>query len=177
MLVGVHDRRDVIRLQRRIADYKGESLSAIIPGVTLSRIWQVIGVADRGFQSINLLIVGLVLLSMMAMTVLSADNRRREMAILRALGAAPRSLVWLLMAEAFLLSVSAAVLGVVMAVGLSIAAEGWLAAHMGLQVEASVYLSDILPALYLVPAALLANLVPAVRLYRNTVSDGMMVKR
>ena len=177
VFLGLHDRRALVQVQRRIAEFEGESLTAVIPGVTLSRVWQIIGAADRGFRAINLLIVGLVLLSMAAMTVLSADNRRREMAVLRALGAAPRTLAGLLIAEAVLLSLAAALLGIGMAAGLSAVGQEFLSARFGLQADASFYWADGLVGLYLVPAAVLANLVPAVRLYRNTVSDGIMVER
>ena len=85
---GLKDQRSIIQVQREVAAYEAENLMAVIPGITLSRIWQIIGLVDRGFIAINILIIGLVLLSMVAMTVLSADNRRREMSILRALGCA-----------------------------------------------------------------------------------------
>ena len=86
VFVGLKEKRTLVQVQRRITDYEVEALTAVIPGVALARIWQIIGFADRGFMAINTLIIGLVLLSMVAMTVLSADNRRREMAIFRALG-------------------------------------------------------------------------------------------
>lgn len=177
VFVGLRDRRTIVQMQRRIAEYDGENLMAVIPGVTLAQIWQVISMADRGFVAINLLIIGLVLISMVALTVLSADNRRREMAILRALGAAPRTLVGLMMAEAFLLASAAVVLGVGMSFILSSIAQGWLATRFGLAADVGFQFSDGLMALYLIPAALLANLVPTIRLYRNSVNDGIMVKR
>ena len=177
VFIGLKDKRSVIQVQRKIAAYEVENLMAVIPGVTLSRIWQIIGLVDRGFLAINLLIIGLVLLSMVAMTVLSADNRRREMSILRALGAAPRLLVGLLALEALFISVSAVVLGVAFAGGLSVMAQDILAAQFGLMSEQGFVLSDASVALYLVPAALLANIVPATRLYRNSITDGIMVKR
>lgn len=177
VFVGLTDKRLLVQMQRRIAEYDEESLMAVIPGVTLAQIWQIIGVADRGFMAINLLIIGLVLLSMVAMTVLSADNRRREMAILRALGAAPRILSGLLIAEALVLSVAAAVLGIALAAGLSFIANDFLAARFGLNAEAGLYAADVQVAFYLIPAALVANLVPAVRLYIRSVNDGIMVRR
>jgi len=177
VFVGLKDKRMVMRMQRAIADYEEESLTAVIPGVALARIWQVIGIADRGFMAINVLIIGLVLLSMAAMTALSADNRRREMAILRALGAAPRTLVGLMIAEALLLSFAAALIGIGMAAGLSAIAHDIMTARFGLSAESGFVLADAWVALYLVPAALVANLLPALRLYRNSVNDGIMVRR
>ena len=174
---GLKDQRSVVQVQREIADYEAENLMAVIPGITLSRIWQIIGLVDRGFVAINILIIGLVLLSMVAMTVLSADNRRREMSILRALGAAPRFLVGMLTLEALFISISALVLGIVFAGVLSLVARDILSAQFGLMSEQGFALSDAYLALYLVPTALLANVFPAVRLYRNSINDGIMVKR
>lgn len=177
VFVGLTSKRSVVRVQRKINEYDEEALMAVIPGVTLASIWQVIGFADRGFMVINLLIIGLVLLSMVAMTALSADNRRREMAILRALGASPRLLVGLMIGEAVLLSLAAALVGMAMAAGLSATAHEVLASRYGLMAESDFFLTDAWLAFYLVPAAILANLLPAMRLYRNSVNDGIMVKR
>jgi putative ABC transport system permease protein len=99
------------------------------------------------------------------------------MAILRALGAAPRTLSGLLIIEALALSVAAAALGVTLSAGLSLIANDFLAARFGLSAEAGLYLTDIQVVLYLIPAALLANLVPAARLYINSINDGIMVRR
>ena len=177
VFIGLKEKRTVVQMQRLISEFETEALTAVIPGVALARIWQIIGFADRGFMAINLLIIGLVLLSMVAMTVLSADNRRREMAIFRALGASPRVLVGLMIGEALLLSLAAVVLGIAFAVGLSAIAHEAMAARFGLTAEAAFYFSDIWVAFYLVPAALVANLVPAMRLYRNSINDGIMVRR
>ena len=177
VFVGLKEKRTLVQVQRRITDYEVEALTAVIPGVALARIWQIIGFADRGFMAINTLIIGLVLLSMVAMTVLSADNRRREMAIFRALGAAPRVLVGLMIGEALLLSLAAVVLGIAFALGLSTVAHDLMAARFGLTAKTSFYLSDAWLAFYLIPAAMIANLVPAIRLYRNSINDGIMVRR
>ena len=121
-----------MRVQRKIADYEPEPLTAVIPGVTLAQIWQIIGVADRGFRAVSLLVIALVLLAMTAMTVLSTDSRRREMAILRALGASPSTLVGLILAEALFLAICASVLGLGLAVGVSALAQQWLTQTIGL---------------------------------------------
>lgn len=177
VFVGLKEKRTLVQVQRRITDYEVEALTAVIPGVALASIWQIIGFVDRGFMAINILIIGLVLLSMVAMTVLSADNRRREMAIFRALGAAPRVLVGLMIGEAFLLSLASVVVGIAFAMGLSTVAHNIMSARFGLMAETSFYMSDAWLAFYLIPAALIANLVPAIRLYRNSINDGIMVRR
>ena len=182
VFVGLTDRRTVVRVQRAIAEFDAEPLSAVIPGVTLAQIWQIIGVADRGFRVVSLLVIVLVLLAMTAMTVLSTDSRRREMAILRALGASPRTLVGLILAEALLLSVCASALGLGLAMGVSAVAQQWLTQTFGLSVGLSSGgmlpgWQELMIVVYLVPAALVAGLVPALRVYRRTVQDGIMVER
>ena len=178
VFVGLNDRRNVVRVQRKIAEFEAEPLSAVIPGVTLAQIWQIIGVADRGFRTVSVLVIALVLLAMTAMTVLSTDSRRREMAILRALGAAPSTLVGLILAEALFLAICASALGLGLAIGVSALAQQWLTQTIGLVA------SGVLPGwqemvivVYIIPAALIAGLVPALRLYRRTVQDGIMVER
>ena len=168
----------MVRVQRKIAEFEAEPLSAVIPGVTLAQIWQIIGVADRGFRTVSVLVIALVLLAMTAMTVLSTDSRRREMAILRALGAAPSTLVGLILAEALFLAICASALGLGLAIGVSALAQQWLTQTIGLVA------SGVLPGwqemvivVYIIPAALIAGLVPALRLYRRTVQDGIMVER
>ena len=176
--VGLTERRNVVRMQRNIADYESEPLTAVIPGVTLAQIWQIIGVADRGFRAVSLLVIALVLLAMTAMTVLSTDSRRREMAILRALGASPSTLVGLILAEALFLAICASVMGLGLAVGVSALAQKWLTQTIGL--VATTMLpgwQEMVIVAYIIPAALVAGLVPALRLYRRTVQDGIMVER
>ena len=176
--VGLTERRNVVRVQRSIADYEPEPLTAVIPGVTLAQIWQIIGVADRGFRAVSLLVIALVLLAMTAMTVLSTDSRRREMAILRALGASPSTLVGLIFAEALFLAICASVMGLGLAVGVSALAQQWLTQTIGL-VSAAMLPGwrEMVIVAYIIPAALVAGLVPALRLYRRTVQDGIMVER
>ena len=178
IFIGLTERRNVVRVQRKIADYEVEPLTAVIPGVTLAQIWQIIGIADRGFRAVSVLVIALVLLAMTAMTVLSTDSRRREMAILRALGASPSMLVGLILAEALFLAICASALGLGLAIGVSAIAQQWLTQTFGLVA------TGILPGweetaivAYIVPAALVAGLVPALRLYRRTVQDGIMVER
>ena len=176
--VGLTERRNVVRVQRNIADYEPEPLTAVIPGVTLAQIWQIIGVADRGFRAVSLLVIALVLLAMTAMTVLSTDSRRREMAILRALGASPSTLVGLILAEALFLAICASVLGLGLAVGVSALAQQWLTQTIGLVATAMLPgWQEMVIVAYIIPAALVAGLVPALRLYRRTVQDGIMVER
>jgi putative ABC transport system permease protein len=60
-----------------------------MPGVALDELWQTIGIVERSLLAVSALVV-LVGLAGLAATLLAGLNeRRRELAILRALGAGP----------------------------------------------------------------------------------------
>ena len=42
-LVGLKNRAAVFRMQREVNEYKGEPLLAVMPGVALDQLWQVVG--------------------------------------------------------------------------------------------------------------------------------------
>jgi putative ABC transport system permease protein len=164
-------------VQRDVANLETESLMAVVPGVALSRIWQIIGNVDIAFRTINLLILALALLSMVALTLANMENRRREMATLRALGAAPLTLVGLMVAEAALLAVGAAFLGYLAAAGFALSAHMIFLSDFGFVLHLPPLTDGVMMGVYLVPAAVLANLFAIFRIYRATLNDGIMVQR
>jgi putative ABC transport system permease protein len=177
IFVGLKDKRALIRVQRDVANLETERLMAVVPGVALSRIWQIIGNVDIAFRTINLLILALALLSMVALTLANMENRRREMATLRALGAAPLTLVGLMVAEAALLAVGAAFLGYLAAAGFALSAHMIFLSDFGFVLHLPPLTDGVMMGVYLVPAAVLANLFAIFRIYRATLNDGIMVQR
>ena len=177
IFVGLKDKRALIRVQRDVANLETESLMAVVPGVALSRIWQIIGNVDIAFRMINLLILALALLSMVALTLANMENRRREMATLRALGAAPLTLVGLMVAEAALLAAGAAFLGYLAAAGFALSAHMIFLSDFGFVLHLPPLTDGVMMGVYLVPAAVLANLFAIFRIYRATLNDGIMVQR
>jgi putative ABC transport system permease protein len=176
-LVGLERRTAVFRVQRRINDYPAEPLQAILPGATLDQLWQVVGMAERALLAVSAFVVVVGLAGLVAMMVGALSARRRELAILRALGAGPREVFALLLAESLLLSAAGGLLGVLILWLASLALAPWLAATHGLWLVPR--LLDAREALLLagvVGAAVLASLVPAWRAYRYSLADGMTVR-
>jgi len=77
-------------LQRQINTYPQEPLSAILPGVALHELWGMMSVAERALMVVSGFVVVAGLLGMLSSLLTSLQERRREMAILRAMGARPR---------------------------------------------------------------------------------------
>ncbi|QIE46782.1 ABC transporter permease [Pseudohalocynthiibacter aestuariivivens] len=176
-LVGVHSRLQVFGLQRRINEYPEEPLLAILPGVALQELWQIVGVAETALTAVSAMVVVTALLGMMAMIFASLNERRREMAIWRAMGARPATILGLLVLEAALMAAIGAALGLALLyIGLAVAqplvdsAYGlWLPIDPPTAREVAVLAGVIV-------AAGIASLVPALRAYRLSLADGMMVR-
>lgn len=176
-LVGLKSRVAVFRVQRRINDWPAEPLLAVLPGATLQELWGVVAVAERALLAVSALVVAVGLAGLVAVVVASLGERRRELAILRALGASPGQVFRLLALESLMLSLAGCVLGI-MLLSAAVAVVGpWLGAHYGLPLSAgwpSVAEWRLLGAVLAV--ALLASLVPGWRAYRYSLADGMTIR-
>jgi putative ABC transport system permease protein len=170
-------RIDTLRLQREINTFAGEPMQAVIPGVTLQELWRTIGYIEDALTVIALFVTLVGLLGMLVSLYTTLNERRREMAILRALGSGPRVIVTLLVLESFLLSALGCAAGVGMIYGLSYAFQPVVERHFGLfiPIQAPTTMGWIYLGAVLV-AGLLIGLVPAWKAYRNTLSDGLSVR-
>lgn len=176
-LVGVKSRLQIFGLQRAINEYSAEPLLAILPGVALQELWQIVGIAETALVAVSAMVVVTALIGMMATIFSSLSERRREMAIFRAMGARPHVILGLLVLEAVLMAAIGALLGLALLyIGLSIAqpmidqAFGlWLPIEAPSWREGAVLLG-------VVGAGAIVSMVPALRAYRMSVADGMMVR-
>lgn len=176
-LVGMRSTDDVLRMQRAINEYRDEPLSAIIPAVALQQLWSIVGLADRALLIIAAFVVLAGLLGMLTAILTSLNERRREMAILRSVGAHPRDVFTLLVAEAGILAASGVVLGVAATYGLLLIAQPLLARRFGIFVEITGLAGYDLALLGgIVATGLLIGLIPAWRAYRNSLADGLTMR-
>lgn len=176
-LVGLKSRVAVFAVQRHINEYRDEPLLAVLPGATLQDLWGLIAVAERAMLAVSALVVVVGLAGLVAVVVAGLGERRRELAILRALGASPLQIFALVALESLLLSVAGCVLGLALLLGAAAAAGPWLLARHGLLLSAGLPAAGEWMLLAGVLAvALLASLVPAVRAYRYSLADGMTIR-
>jgi putative ABC transport system permease protein len=176
-LLGAKSRIQTLNLQRYINEYEDEALMAIIPGVALSELWDGISYAEDGLRVVSLFVVIVGLLGMLVSVYNSLNERRREMAILRSVGAGPKLIFGLLMLESTIITGAGIITGiVVMYLGLFIT-QPILAEQFGLYIP--IALPGIFEWIYLAVIAfvgLLMGAVPAWRAYHNTLSDGLTIK-
>jgi len=176
-LLGLKSRVAAFGMQRQINEYPQEPLMAIIPGVTLQQLWQLIRGVEVALLAISLCVVIAGLIGMVSAILTSLGERRREMAILRAIGARPWHILALMISEGALLAVVGVGLGIALVTGLSGLTAAWLKQRFGivLPVQWPGTLEWLFAGLVLA-AAILVSLWPAWRAYRNALADGLSVR-
>jgi len=176
-MVGLKNRALTFRVQREINDYPNEPMSAIIPGATLAEFWRTIST----FEQVLFVLSGFVLIAGllgMLTTILSTLNeRRREIAVLRAIGARPISVVMLIVLETLLVVTAGCVVGVVLLYAMLAAARPFVTRRFGVDITLSWLDSTqglILVAVIL--GATIVSLVPGFIAYRRSLQDGLAIR-
>lgn len=175
--LGAESRAFTLQLQRDISTDESEALTAVIPGLALAEMWRGISYAEDGLRVISGFVVLVGILGMLVSIYTSLDARRREMAILRALGAGPRRIVSLLVLEAGLLSALGAFLGVLFVYGGLTVLQPWIEGQFGLQIP--IRMLDGVQLMYVgavIVLGFVAGLVPAIKAYRTALHDGLSVR-
>lgn len=176
-LVGLKSRAAVFRMQRFVNAYAEEPLLAVLPGVALAQLWEVVGVVERTLLAVSAMVVLVGLSGLAAVLLAGLNERRRELAILRSVGAQPRDLVLLLALEGSITTVAGCLLGMAVLGLATLALAPLMQAHYGVTVEAMFYSDSDLPLLgAVVGTGLLASLVPALRAYQLSLADGLTPK-
>jgi putative ABC transport system permease protein len=177
VLLGLKSKIATFSLQREINEFRGEPLLAILPGVALQELWSLMSTAEQALFVVSLFVVLTGLIGMLTAILTSLNERRREMAILRSVGARPWHIASLLILEAFSLALAGVLLGILL-LYLGIAgAQGYVQAHYGLYLPLnapSPYEWSLLGAI--LAAALLMGCIPAWRAYRQSLSDGLSIR-
>ena len=173
-LVGLKGRAAVFNVQRFVSDYADEPLMAVLPGVALDELWEVVGVGEKALLGMSVMVGVVSLAGLVAVVMAGLNERRRELAVLRAVGAAPRHVLLLLAGEGLLVTLLGALLGL-LATGLLVSmAAPWVQAHYGVMLKLSA------PSAHqwglfagVVLAGGVASLIPAWRAYMWSLADGL----
>ena len=174
VLVGLKNRAAVFGVQRWISTYTGEPLMAILPGVALDELWSVIGIGENALLLMSGLVALVSLAGLVSVVMAGLNERRRELAVLRAVGAGLRHVLALLALEGAMVTVLGVVLGLVFAVlGIALLSP-WLQSQFGLTLSLSEpTLNEWLLMAALLVAGWLASLLPGIRAYRLSLADGL----
>jgi len=176
-LVGLKNRVAVFNVQRFVANYEPEPLLAVLPGVALDELWTAVGLGERALMAMSGLVALVSLASLVAVVLAGLNERRRELAVLRAVGAGPRHVLALLAAEGALVTGLGALLGAATAALAVVLAGPWVQERFGIALQATAPTLEqwgLFGAVLL--AGMLASLVPGLRAYRLSLADGLSPK-
>jgi len=176
-MIGLDNRINTFRLQRKITEYEQEPLLAIIPGAALAELWQTIGT----FEQVLLVISGFVLiagvLGMLTMLLSTLNERRREMAVLRSVGAHPYHILLLFILETVFIVAIGYLLGMGILYLLLMLAQPLLIETYGVNIAiTSPDAQQWLLFAVVLLLGMLVSLIPGLIAYRRSLQDGLAIK-
>jgi len=173
-LIGLKNRAAVFSVQRAVAEFEAEPLMAVLPGVALDELWDVVGAGERALLAMSALVAVVSLAGLVAVVLAGLNERRRELAVLRAVGAAPRHVLWMLAAEGALVTLLGVLLGTAAVALATVLAAPTLQTRFGVGLTLAPPDATQWALLGAVLAAgFLASLVPGWRAYRLSLADGL----
>jgi putative ABC transport system permease protein len=176
-LVGLKSRSAVLDVQRMVNEFEAEPLSAVLPGAALQQLWEVVGEVERALMAISGFVVVVGLAGMLVAIMTSLNERRREMAILRSVGARPAHVFALIMGEAALVTTAGIVSGFALVYALTVTVRPILMTRFGLSVAVSwPNQHELGLALVVLLAGIVIGLLPAYRSYRLSLNDGLTAR-
>ena len=177
IFVGLTSPQAVLGMQNYVNNFQAEPLSAIIPAVALQELWQFFSLAEVALNIVTVFVVLVGLLGMLSIILMSLNERRREMAILRSVGARPGHIFGLIIGEAGFVCFAGILLGIVLLYLLLLILQSPLASYYGFYLDINMLTSNDLLILAVIQiSALLIALIPGWLIYKYSLSDGMSIK-
>ena len=176
-LMGFDSPLYTLQVRRNINQYQGEPLLAIMPGVTLRELWGMLDIVEKILLLFSIVVVIISLLGMLTTLLATLNQRRRELAILRSVGARPWHIFSLLTSEAVIITLLGCLLGTALFFVAILLAQPVLQAQFGISLSLSMlssYEVKLLGAIML--AGTVMGVFPALRAYYYSLSDGMSIK-
>jgi putative ABC transport system permease protein len=167
-MLGLNSRMATFRVQRDINNYRQEPLTAILPGVALSELWQMMGILENTLRLISGLILIAALLGLSAMMLASIREREHEIHLLRVIGAPPTYLFVLIEMEAILISLFSLVIALSALYLSLLLSEDFLVSSFGLQMGFTLFSGNhLLFMLLVIGATIIAAALPSFFAYKN----------
>jgi putative ABC transport system permease protein len=176
-LVGLTSRISTFQVQRFINEYRQEPLMAILPGVALAELWGLIRVGEHALLLVSGFVVLVGLFGLLTALLTSLNERRREMAILRSVGARPAHVFGLILGEALGLTLLGILVGLALLYGALLIAQPMIVSGLGIFVAVGILSGHEMMLLSVVFAAgFLIGLIPSYRAYRLSLADGLSIR-
>lgn len=177
VMLGLKSKFTTFKLQRDINNYKVDRLMAVLPGVAMTELWQMMATVENLLRVIGILVLVSSLFGLSTMLLASMQQRKNEIAVLRVLGAGPSVIFSLVLVEALILVVLACVSAVaLLSLALWLLAD-WLGATYGLFLDANVLSLETLKVVIIIAvAAIITSIIPAYEAYKSALHSSLSSK-
>jgi putative ABC transport system permease protein len=171
VMLGLHSKFSTFSLQRELTNYKDEQLMAVLPGVAMTQLWQLMSGVENLLRAITFLVLISSLFGVATMLLATMEQRKGEFAILRVLGASPLFILCMILLEAFILVSIALIIAAVLLLFVLTVFASWLSAEYGLFLSTNILSIEALQTIVMVLfATSLAATYPAIEAYRSSLS-------
>ncbi len=173
----LNSRLDVFNVKNDIDNYNQEAVMAVLPGVVLRDLWNTIGSAEKTLLAVSLLVFLVSLVSMIISLLATLNERRREMAIFRSLGAQKGFIFSVLIIETGLLTLLGILLGLLILYIALFSFKPVLESQMGLNVNLlTPSMNDFVYLSVIFASSLCVGILPSYKAYKNSLADGLTIK-
>ena len=177
IFAGLERRGTILRTRRALNTNASAPLLAILPGEALAELWKVTALAERALIAVSIFVIAVGLVSILTSILTSLNERRREMSILRAVGARPGHIFSLLVMEAGLVGFLGAALGIALIHIIIAIAAPILSARYGVSIlDLGPGLLDVKTLSAVTLAALIIGAIPAWTAFRRSLADGLSIR-
>ena len=177
VMLGLKNRVAALQLQYQINQNKTPPLMAILPGVALSELWQIMGNIEKLLLGISVLIMISSLFGLITMLLASMRERKQEISVLRTIGAEPKTLLMLIQLEALFICATGCILSVGIVTALLNLTKGWISSTYGVFLTSNVFTAATFIVLATVLLATwLISFIPAIAAYKTALHSGLTTK-
>lgn len=174
-LVGLKSPFSLFSVQQQITNWPDEPLMAIIPGVSLARLWNSISTIDTAFWIISVLVLIISFIGLLLALFMSLNQRKRELAILRTMGAHPIQLAIILTIESLLITFTGVVFGLLLMIITGLFLTPILESQFGLVLSLTTLSQlELLLALGIIGFGVIISFIPAILAYRRGLTEGFI---
>ena len=165
---------NIFKIQREINNFKYEALQAIIPGIALSKLWQIVSTTENIFLLISCFVIITSLIGMVAILYSTLSTRKREISLLRITGASPLNIGFLMLIEAFLIAFMSIIIAVIARYLIGLSLFPVLDNKYGVFIELN-FLSykDLLFLSLVLFTSIVVSIFPSRQAFKNSINDGM----
>ena len=163
LMLGLKSKMSTFKIQREINNDTQEPLLAILPGVALSELWQMMKILENTLFLVSFLVFISASLGVSAMLVSSIKQRAKEIQLLRVIGAPPLFLFYLIELEALFIATISSILGAVILIISLLFAQNYLASYFGLQISVNIFSINTLKLIIgILSVSLIAATMPSI---------------